>query len=66
MVALAIAHGYALAHRCTTAYRQALNLDSRYRDRAFLVALKPAGFSPAQIQTAEQVLSRLRIQQSSP
>lgn len=58
MVALAIAHWDMRSRTAAQlAYRQALNLDSRYRDRAFLVALKEAGFSPAQIQTAEQVLS---------
>jgi Flp pilus assembly protein TadD len=58
IVALAIAHWDMRDHTAAQqAYRQALNLDSSYRDRAFLVALKQAGFSPAQIQTAEQVLS---------
>jgi len=41
------------------AYRQALSLDSRYHDRAFLTHLKQAGFSSAQIQTAEKVLMTL-------
>lgn len=37
-------------------YRQAINLDPRYRDRPFLDHLQKAGFSPTQIQTTEQVL----------
>lgn len=38
-------------------YRQAINLDPRYRDRPFLAHLREAGFSPGQIQTTEQVLT---------
>lgn len=41
------------------AYRQAINLDPRYRDRTFLSHLKQAGFSLAQIQTTEKVLITL-------
>lgn len=56
-VALAIAHWSkderALAQQ---AYRQALKLDPRYGDRAFLTHLKEAGFSPDQIQATEQIL----------
>ncbi len=40
-------------------YRQAINLDSRYRDRTFLTHLKQAGFSPTQIQTAKKVVMTL-------
>jgi len=39
------------------AYRQAYNLDARYRDRAFLNHLKQAGFSPEQIETTNQILT---------
>ncbi len=42
--------------RAQQVYRQAINLDPRYRDRPFLDHLKQAGFSPSQIQTATQVL----------
>lgn len=41
------------------AYRQALNLDPRYSDRTFLAHLKEAGYSPAQIQAAQEVLLAL-------
>lgn len=57
LVALAIAHwGKAERPQAQQAYRQALNLDPRYRDRGFLAHLQQAGFSPGQIQAAEQVL----------
>lgn len=60
-VALAIAHWDGGEKNLSTkAYRSALNLDSRYSDRAFLGHLKKAGFSQSQIQTAEQVLSATR------
>jgi len=55
MVALAIAHWDGDHTAAQQAYRQALNLDSSYRDRTFW-SLKQA-LAPAQIQTAEQVLS---------
>lgn len=43
------------------AYRQAYNLDARYRDRAFLNHLKQAGFSSEQIEATKQILAdRLR------
>ena len=38
-------------------YEQALALDGNYSDRAFLSYLQEAGFSPAQIETATQVLA---------
>ena len=67
LVALAIAHwdstndprGASSTHRSAAqqAYRQALNLDFRYRDRAFLTELRKAGFSSEQIKTTEQILS---------
>lgn len=53
LVATAIAYwdseNRALAQKT---YRQAINLDPRYRDRTFLTHLQQAGFSAAQIQTA--------------
>ena len=60
LVAAAIAH-WDIRDRTDAqiAYRQALNLDSRYRDRAFLLHLRAAGFSSNQIKTTEQVLSAL-------
>lgn len=39
------------------AYRQAYNLDARYRDRIFLSHLKQAGFSLDQIKTTKQILA---------
>jgi Flp pilus assembly protein TadD len=39
------------------AYRQAYNLDVRYRDRFFLNHLQQAGFSPDQIETTKQILA---------
>lgn len=56
-VALAIAHWGGQKNLSTKAYRQALKLDSRYSDRAFLSHLQKAGFSREQIQTTEQVRS---------
>lgn len=58
LVAAAIAH-WDLRDRSAAqiAYRQALNLDSRYRESTFLLHLRAAGFSSAQIRTTEQVLS---------
>ncbi len=40
-------------------YRQALALDGRYGDRAFLGYLNEAGFSSDQIQTTRQILTSL-------
>lgn len=60
LVAFAIAYWDSGEHSLAQkAYRRALNLDPRYRDRTFLAHLKQAGFSPAQIQTTEQVLLSL-------
>ncbi|WP_404785390.1 tetratricopeptide repeat protein [Altericista sp. CCNU0014] len=58
-VALAIAH-WSKGDRssATQAYRQALQIDSRYRDRSFLGYLNEAGFHIDQIRVAEQVLLR--------
>jgi Flp pilus assembly protein TadD len=41
-------------------YQQALAIDSRYADPEFLNYLDEAGFSPQQIQTAQQVLATVR------
>jgi tetratricopeptide (TPR) repeat protein len=41
--------------KATTAYRQALALDSRYRQPGFLAHLAQAGFSPEQIQLTETI-----------
>lgn len=41
-------------------FQQAIRLDSRYQDPAFLNYLDEAGFSPLQIQTAQKVLSSLK------
>ena len=58
IVALAIAHWDNGERKSAIhAYRQALNLDSRYSDRAFLVYLQKAGFSSAQIRTTALILS---------
>lgn len=58
LVALAIAHWDMRDHpSAQQAYRQALRLDSRYRDRTFLVHLRKAGFSSDQIWTTERILS---------
>ena len=58
LVALAIAHwGKGDRSAAQQAYRQAIDLDPRYREPAFLTNLQEAGFSPDQIQTAGQVLS---------
>lgn len=59
LVALAISH-WAKGDRPTAiqAYRQALQVDSRYRDRAFLAYLKEAGFHADQIRQCEQVLAQ--------
>lgn len=58
LVAEAIAHW---GNRDTTlaqqAYQQAIDLDGRYSDAAFLDYLNEAGFSVEQIQTSKQVLA---------
>jgi len=66
MVALAIAHWDMRSRTALLAYRQALNLDSRYRDRAFLVALKQAGFSPFSDSDSRASSLCLKFQQSGP
>lgn len=38
-------------------YRQAINLDARYRNSEFLANLKQAAFSQEQIETTKQILS---------
>lgn len=58
-VALAIAHfsqGDQVAAQ--QAYQEALRLDGRYGDRGFLSHLEQAGFSPGQIQLAQNLLSQ--------
>lgn len=58
LVALAIAHWDSDDRiRAQLAYRKAIDLDARYSDRGFLNYLKEAGFSPAQIQTSQQILA---------
>lgn len=42
------------------AYRQALAVDSRYSEPAFLSYLNEAGFSAGQIQRSQQILASLR------
>ncbi len=60
-VAEAIAHwGNQNPTQAKVAYQQALTLDSRYGDAGFLTYLDEAGFSSAQIQTAQKVLQALR------
>ena len=57
-VALAIAYWGALeGSSAKAAYQTAIRLEPRYRDRTFLDHLNRAGFSPAQIETAEKILS---------
>lgn len=56
LVALAIAHwSKGNSKLAQQAYRQALALDRRYGDRAFLSHLETAAFAPVQIELAEQV-----------
>ena len=56
-VALAIAHESNTNHsEAFRSYQQALVLDSRYGDRTHLTHLERAGFSPDQIQLAEEIL----------
>lgn len=59
LVATAITH-WASGDRLLAqkVYRQAINLDPRYRDRTFLSHLKQAGFSSSQIQTTELLLTQ--------
>lgn len=59
-VALAIAHWeQGDQPRAQQAYQQAIDLDSRYTDRAFLDYLNESGFNLQQIETAKQVLASL-------
>ncbi|WP_225938172.1 tetratricopeptide repeat protein [Leptothermofonsia sichuanensis] len=61
-VAEAIAHwGNGDRPLAQSAYQQALTLDPRYNDPAFLDYLDEAGFSPDQIQRTKQVLQELRV-----
>ncbi|MEO1592433.1 MAG: tetratricopeptide repeat protein [Cyanobacteria bacterium J06632_22] len=61
-VALALAHW---RNRDTpaaiTAYRQAINLDGRYRNAGFLAHLTQAGFSVDQIDRVETLLNNLQL-----
>jgi Flp pilus assembly protein TadD len=60
-VALAIAHwGNGERSLAYQAYRQALSVDPRYDDAAFLNYLDEAGFSQAQIGRSKQVLQSLK------
>jgi tetratricopeptide (TPR) repeat protein len=59
LVALAIAYwGKGDRSSAVQAYRQAIGVDGRYRDRAFLAYLKEAGFHIDQIKMSEQVLAQ--------
>jgi Flp pilus assembly protein TadD len=56
-VALAIAyHGQGDRVSAKQIYLQAMNIDARYRDRAFLKFLAEAGFSAEQITTTQELL----------
>lgn len=58
LIALAIAHWDSDDRlRAQLAYRKALDLDARYRERDFLTYLKNAGFSPDQITTSKLILA---------
>ncbi len=60
-VALAIAHwGNGEKTQAQQAYRQALSVDPRYGDAAFLNYLAEAGFSQDQIGRSKQLLQSLR------
>ncbi|MGL5923187.1 tetratricopeptide repeat protein [Chroococcidiopsis sp.] len=58
LVALSLAH-WQKGDRAAAqaAYRQAYNLDGRYRDRVFLNHLQQAGFSQQQIEMTKQILA---------
>ena len=61
LVALAIAQwGNGDRTLAQQAYRQALSVDARYGDSAFLNYLNEAGFSSDQIQRSKQVLQSSR------
>lgn len=60
-VALALAHwGNDEKAQAQQAYRQALSVDTRYSDAAFLNYLDEAGFSQDQIERSQAVLRNLR------
>lgn len=60
-VALAIAHwGNGEKAQAQQSYRQALSVDPRYNDAAFLNYLDEAGFSREQIGRSKQVLQTMR------
>lgn len=60
-VALAIAFwGKGNKTQAMQAYRQAISLDGRYRDRQFLSDLKAAGFSADQITRSAEILTATR------
>ena len=58
-VALAIAHWDTNPEAAKQAYRQALQLDGRYREAGFLAHLEQAGFSPKQIQLTDAIRTAL-------
>jgi Flp pilus assembly protein TadD len=61
LVAEAIAHwGNGDRYLAQKAYQQALDIDSRYSDSAFLNYLNEAGFSTDQIYLSKQVLQAVR------
>ncbi len=58
-VALAIAHhNKGEFKQAQESYQQAIQVDGRYRDRAFLNDLEEAGFSKKQIESAQKVLRK--------
>jgi Flp pilus assembly protein TadD len=58
LVAIAIAHWDNGDRICAIeTYRDAIGVDSRYKEANFLDYLKEAGFSPDQIETSKQVLA---------
>ncbi len=60
-VAIAIAQwGAGQSQPAQQSYQQATQLDPRYQGSGFLTYLDEAGFSSAQIKTAQQVLSSLK------
>ena len=60
-VALAVAYqGQGDRTSAQQIYQQAVNVDSRYRDRSFLNYLNEAGFSLEQTRTAQQVLTTVK------
>lgn len=59
-VALAIARAQAGSGDASAAYRQAIRLDSRYLQSAYLNGLRASDFSKRQIKAAQQLLGQLR------